>query len=393
MIKNIQSYIMPTYGKRKIEFVKGEGAYLFSSNNIKYLDFGSGIAVNSLGHCHSSLVKALQNQSAKLWHTSNLYLNKNQEKYAELLCKHSFAEKAFFTNSGAESIECGIKVIRSFHYYHQNFEKKNIITFEGAFHGRTFAALSAQQNEEFSEGFEPLLQGFIQVPFNDLNALKNKIDERTAAVLIETVQGEGGIRPVSLNFLEELKNVCDRYKTLLFLDEVQCGFGRSGKLFSYEWSNIEPDIMAIAKGMGSGFPMGACLATQDASVGMTKGKHGSTFGGNPLSIAVGTAVINEIMSNGFLENVDKVSRYLWQNLKDLENKYNEIIEVRGAGLLLGIKMRTSNKKINELFFEKGLLTLIASDNIVRLAPPLIITNKEVDKAIEIMKKVLENMNG
>ena len=392
MIKKIQSYIMPTYGKRKIEFVKGKGAYLFSSNNIKYLDFGSGIAVNSLGHCHSSLVKALQNQSTKLWHTSNLYLNKNQEKYAELLCKHSFAERVFFTNSGTESVECGIKVIRSFHYYHQNFEKKNIITFEGAFHGRTFAALSAQQNTEFSEGFEPLLQGFIQVPFNDINALKKKIDEQTAAVLIETVQGEGGVRPVPLNFLEELKNLCDRYKILLFIDEVQCGFGRSGKLFSYEWSNIEPDIMAIAKGMGSGFPMGACLATQDASVGMTKGKHGSTFGGNPLSIAVGTAVINEIMTNGFLENVDKVSRYLWQNLKDLENKYNEIIEVRGAGLLLGIKMRTSNKKINELFCEKGLLTLIASDNIVRLAPPLIITNKEVDKAIEIMKKVLENVN-
>ena len=393
MIKNVQSYIMPTYGKRKIEFVKGKGAYLFSSNNIKYLDFGSGIAVNSLGHCHSKLVKTIQNQSAILWHTSNLYLNKNQEKYAELLCKHSFAERVFFTNSGAESIECGIKVIRSFHYHHQNFEKKNIITFEGAFHGRTFAALSAQQNKKFSEGFEPLLPGFIQVPFNDLKALRNTIDERTAAVLIETVQGEGGIRPVSLNFLEELKNVCDRYKALLFLDEVQCGFGRSGKLFSYEWSNIEPDIMAIAKGMGSGFPIGACLATQDASVGMTDGKHGSTYGGNPLAVAVGKAVITEIMSDGFLENVDKVSRYLWQNLKDLENKYNEIVEVRGAGLLLGIKMRTSNKKINELFFEKGLLTLIASDNIVKLAPPLIITNKEVDKAIEIMKKVLENMNG
>ena len=393
MINNVQSYIMPTYGERKIEFVKGEGAYLYSSNNKKYLDFGSGIAVNSLGHCHPILVKALQKQSAKLWHTSNLYFNKNQEEYAKLLCKHSFAEKVFFTNSGAESIECGIKVIKSFHYHHKNFEKKNIITFEGAFHGRTFAALSAQQNKKYSEAFEPLMTGFEQVPFNDLNALRNKIDKKTAAVMIETVQGEGGIRPVSLNFLEELKKVCDQYNALLFLDEVQCGFGRSGKLFSYEWSNIIPDVMAVAKGIGSGFPMGACLATQKACIGMTKGTHGSTYGGNPLAVSVGKAVITEIMSNGFLQNVDKVARYLWKNLKELENTFDEIIEVRGAGLLIGIKTKTSNFKISELFAEKGLLTIPANDNVVRLAPPLIITNQEVDKAIEIIKKSLNSNNG
>ena len=393
MINNVQSYIMPTYGERKIEFVKGEGAYLYSSNNKKYLDFGSGIAVNSLGHCHPILVKALQKQSAKLWHTSNLYFNKNQEEYAKLLCKHSFAEKVFFTNSGAESIECGIKVIKSFHYHHKNFEKKNIITFEGAFHGRTFAALSAQQNKKYSEAFEPLMTGFEQVPFNDLNALRNKIDKKTAAVMIETVQGEGGIRPVSLNFLEELKKVCDQYNALLFLDEVQCGFGRSGKLFSYEWSNIIPDVMAVAKGIGSGFPMGACLATQKACIGMTKGTHGSTYGGNPLAVSVGKAVITEIMSNGFLQNVDKVARYLWKNLKELENTFDEIIEVRGAGLLIGIKTKTSNFKISELFAEKGLLTIPANDNVVRLAPPLIITNQEVDKAVEIIKKSLNSNNG
>jgi len=393
MINNVQSYIMPTYGERKIEFVKGEGAYLYSSNNKKYLDFGSGIAVNSLGHCHPILVKALQKQSAKLWHTSNLYFNKNQEEYAKLLCKHSFAEKVFFTNSGAESIECGIKVIKSFHYHHKNFEKKNIITFEGAFHGRTFAALSAQQNKKYSEAFEPLMTGFEQVPFNDLNALRNKIDKKTAAVMIETVQGEGGIRPVSLNFLEELKKACDQYNALLFLDEVQCGFGRSGKLFSYEWSNIIPDVMAVAKGIGSGFPMGACLATQKACIGMTKGTHGSTYGGNPLAVSVGKAVITEIMSNGFLQNVDKVARYLWKNLKELENTFDEIIEVRGAGLLIGIKTKTSNFKICELFAEKGLLTIPANDNVVRLAPPLIITNQEVDKAIEIIKKSLNSNNG
>ena len=271
MKKNVQSYLMPTYGERKLEFTKGKGAYLFSSNNKKYLDFGSGIAVNSLGHCHPSLVKALQNQSKKLWHTSNLYNNKKQEKYAQLLCKYSFADKVFFTNSGAESIECGLKVVKSFHYHHQNFEKKNIITFEGAFHGRTLAALSAQQNEKYSESFKPLLSGFIQVPFNNFNVLKKKVDEKTAAIMIETIQGEGGIRPAPLNFLEQIKKLCERNKTLLFLDEVQCGFGRSGKLFSYEWSNIEPDVMALAKGIGSGFPMGACLATNNASIAMTKG--------------------------------------------------------------------------------------------------------------------------
>ena len=338
------------------------------------------------------MVKALQNQSAILWHTSNLYLNKNQEKYAELLCKHSFAERVFFTNSGVESIECGIKVIRSFHYHHQNFEKKNIITFEGAFHGRTFAALSAQQNEKYSKGFEPLLSGFVQVPFNDLNILNNKVNEKTAAVMIETIQGEGGIRPVPLNLLEKIKKICDRHKVLLFLDEVQCGFGRSGKLFSYEWSNIEPDIMAVAKGIGSGFPLGACLATNDASIGMKKGTHGSTYGGNPLAVAVGKAVIKEIMSEGFLQRVDKISRYLWQKLKKLENNFDEIVEIRGAGLLLGIKTKTDNLKICELMTEEGLLTIPADDNVVRLAPPLVITNKEVDKAIKIIKKVLIDLN-
>ena len=324
MIQNVHSYLMPTYGDREIEFIRGEGAYLFSSKNTKYLDFGSGIAVNSLGHCHPSLVKALRDQSSKLWHTSNLYLNKNQEEYAELLCKHSFAEKVFFTNSGVESIECGLKVIRSFHYHHNNIEKKNIISFEGAFHGRTFAALSAQQNKKHSKVFDPLLPGFVQIPFNDLNALKNTINETTAAVMIETVQGEGGARPVKLKLLDEIKKICDQYKVLLFLDEVQCGFGRSGKLFSYEWSNIEPDVMAVAKGIGSGFPMGACLATNKASVGMTKGMHGSTYGGNPLAVSVGRAVITEIMSDGFLQKVNNIAKYLWNKLKELENEFEEI---------------------------------------------------------------------
>jgi acetylornithine/N-succinyldiaminopimelate aminotransferase len=392
MIQNVHSYLMPTYGDREIEFTRGEGAYLFSSKNTKYLDFGSGIAVNSLGHCHPSLVKALKDQSSKLWHTSNLYLNKNQEEYAELLCKHSFAEKVFFTNSGVESIECGLKVIRSFHYHHNNIEKKNIISFEGAFHGRTFAALSAQQNKKHFKVFEPLLPGFVQIPFNDLNAVKKTIDETTAAVMIETVQGEGGARPVKLKLLDEIKKICDQYKALLFLDEVQCGFGRSGKLFSYEWSNIEPDVMAVAKGIGSGFPMGACLATNKASVGMTKGMHGSTYGGNPLAVSVGKAVITEIMSDGFLQKVDNIAKYLWKKLKALENEFEEIIEIRGAGLLLGIKTKTNNQKICELLIKKGLLTVPANDNIVRLTPPLIVTNDEVDQAIEIINNVVKEIN-
>lgn len=389
MLTKINSYIMPIYGERTLEFTHGKGVYLYSKNKKKYLDFGSGISVNSLGHCHPILIRAINKQSKKLWHTSNLYYSAAQEKYASLLCLNSFADKVFFTNSGAESIECGLKVIRSYYHYHKNFEKKNIISFGGAFHGRTFAALSAQQNKKYSKGFEPLLSGFIQVPFNDVNSLEKKINETTAAIMIETIQGEGGIRPVSLSFLSKIKNICIKNNLLLFLDEVQSGFGRSGKLFSYQWSDIKPDIMAVAKGIGSGFPMGACLSTNKASVGMIKGSHGSTFGGNPMAIAVGTAVINEIMSEGFLDRVDKVSRYLWNELLLLQKDYDEIIEVRGAGLLLGIKTKSKNTEINKLFENHGLLTITASDNIVRISPPLIINIKDVDTAIEIIRKALK----
>ena len=391
MSKN-STYIMPTYGDRNLEFKEGKGCYLTSVDNNKYLDFGSGIAVNSLGHCHPRLVKALQHQASKLWHISNLYHNSAQEEYAKLLCLNSFAEKVFFTNSGVESIEAGIKVIKSYHHYHNNVDQKNIITFEGAFHGRTFAALSAQQNEKYSKGFEPLLSGFIKIPFNDIEAVKKNVNKNTAAIMIEPIQGEGGIRPANLKFLQDIKKICEKNNLLLFLDEVQSGFGRSGKLFSHEWANIEPDIVATAKGIGSGFPMGACLSKEKFSIGMTKGVHGSTFGGNPLAVSVGTAVIKEIMSSGFLENVDKIARYLWNELKKLEKKHDEIVEIRGAGLLLGIKTKTNNTKIVELLTKNGLLTVAAKDNIVRLAPPLIINYKDVDHAINIIKKVFEITN-
>ena len=390
MIKNIDTYIMPTYGIRNLEFIKGNGAYLYSADNKEYLDFGSGIAVNSLGHCHPKLIEALHNQSTKLWHTSNLYSNAKQEEYAKILCQNSFADKVFFTNSGAESIECGLKVIRSYHHHHKNFQKKNIITFEGAFHGRTFATLSAQQNKKYSEPFEPLMPGFLKIPFNDLECVKSNINENTAAILIETIQGEGGIRPTSIDFLKGLKKLCDQHKVILFLDEVQCGFGRSGKLFSYEWANIKPDIVAAAKGIGSGFPMGACLTSEDVCIGMQKGSHGSTFGGNSLAVSVGKAVIEEIISEGFLEKVYKVSNYLWDNLKSLQEQYDEILDVRGAGLLLGIKTKRNNQEISKFFSDEGLLTIPASDNIIRIAPPLIITENEVDKAIKIIKNVLQS---
>ena len=391
MITNKLNYIMPTYGHRVLEFKEGKGSYLVSVDNKKYLDFGAGIAVNSLGHCHPRLVKTLQNQASRLWHTSNLYYSSQQEEYAKVLCESTFAEKVFFTNSGAEAIEAGIKVVRNFHNYHKNVAKKNIITFEGAFHGRTFAALSAQQNKIYSDGFEPLLPGFINIPFNDIGILKKTINENTSAVLIEPIQGEGGIRPADLKFLEQVKKLCKEMGALLFLDEVQSGFGRSGKLFAYQWANFEPDIVAAAKGIASGFPMGACLATNRASIGMTKGKHGSTFGGNPLAISVGKEVIKILLEDNFLEKVDKKSRYIWKKLKELENNYAEILEVRGAGLLLGIKTKSNNLEINNLFAKNFLLCVPASDNIIRLAPPLTITEDEIDNGIHIIENTLNDI--
>ena len=387
-----KSYIMPTYGERDIEFVRGEGCFLFTDQNEKYLDFGGGIAVNSLGHCHPSIVNALKSQAEKLWHTSNLYFNSQQEDYAKLICQNSFAEKVFFTNSGAESIECGIKVVRSYHNYHKNYSRKNIITFDGAFHGRTFAALSAQNNPTYSNGFEPLLPGFIQAPFEDIESLIKMIDSTTAAILIEPIQGEGGIRPANLNFLRKIYKICKDNDILLFFDEVQSGFGRSGKLFSYEWANIEPDIIAVAKGMGSGFPIGACLATSKASIAMTKGTHGSTFGGNPLAISVGKVVLETILKQNFLNSVDLVARHLWNRLKQLEKKHEEILEIRGAGLLLGIKTKQKNSKVALEFKKNKLLSVTAADNIIRLAPPLVVTIEEVDTAIKIIDKTLENIN-
>ena len=385
---DIKSYVMPTYGERELNFVKGNGTYLYDKNNIKYLDFASGIAVNSLGHCHPKLIKALNNQSRKLWHVSNLFKIEEQEKFAKKLCQKTFADKVFFTNSGTEAIECGIKIIKSFHN-HYNTGKDQIICFEGAFHGRTYGALSAQKNKKYSNGFGPLLSGFKKIKFNNLDALKSSISDKTAGILIEPLQGEGGIRPASLSFLKYIRKICNEKKILLFLDEVQCGFGRSGKLFAHEWANIKPDIMAVAKGIGSGFPLGACLSNRKACIAMKKGSHGSTFGGNPLAMSVGMEVLKIISNKNFLNNVDKKSRYIWKKLKSLEKQYGIIIEIRGAGLLLGIKTKINNLKLKERLLEKKLLSVPAGDNVVRLAPPLTVSFKEIDEAVKIISKAIE----
>ena len=390
MVKLKKSYVMPTYGEKKIEFIKGRGCYLFTNKNEKYLDFASGIAVNSLGHCHPKLIKTLNKQSKDLWHVSNLYLIKKQEEFASLLCKNSFADKVFFTNSGTESIECGIKIIRSYHSHHKT-NKNQIISFSGAFHGRTYGALSAQKNKKYSKDFGPLLSGFKQIIFNDKLKLKSSITNKTAGIIIEPIQGEGGIRPADLKFLKLLRKICSKENILLFFDEVQCGFGRSGKLFSHEWAGIKPDIMAVAKGIGSGFPLGACLSNNKACVAMQKGSHGSTYGGNPLAMSVGLEVLKIISDKKFLRNVDKISRYFWFKLKELESKYDQIVEIRGAGLLLGIKTKINNLKFSEKLKKNKLLSVPAADNTIRLAPPLIVTYKDIDKSISIINNVLREM--
>jgi len=391
MVSKLLSNVMPTYGNKSLEFAIGKGCYLYSSQNKKYLDFASGIAVNSLGHCHPKLIEALNKQSKQLWHVSNLYKIKKQEQFAKLLCKNSFADKVFFTNSGAESIECGIKIIRGYHSYYKT-NKTEIITFDGAFHGRTYGALSAQKNKKYSNGFGPMLKGFKQIEFNNEKKLISAINKKTAGIIIEPIQGEGGIRPANLSFLKLLRKICNEKKILLFFDEVQCGFGRSGKLFSHEWAKIKPDIMSVAKGIGSGFPLGACMSTNKACVAMTKGSHGSTYGGNPLAMSVGLEVLKIISNKTFLTKVDKTARYFWKNLKKLENSSNIISEVRGAGLLLGIKTNISNIDFSEQLKKNKLLNVPAADNTVRLAPPLIVSYKEIDKSLTIIKKSLKELS-
>ena len=382
--------ILPTYARTDLSFERGEGVRLFTTEGDAYIDFGSGIAVNSLGHAHPHLTKTLAEQAQKLWHTSNLYKIPEGERLAQRLTDATFADAVFFTNSGAEALECSIKMARKYHSHRGKPEKYRIITFEGAFHGRTLATIAAGGQEKHLEGFGPQVDGFDQVAFDDVEACKAAITDETAALLIEPVQGEGGIRPCSPKYLKELRQIADDHGLLLIFDEVQCGVGRSGKLFAHEWAAVTPDIMGVAKGIGGGFPMGACLATSDASIGMTAGTHGSTFGGNPLAMAVGNAVLDVVLEEGFLESVNEKALYLRQRLAQIQDDYSDIVEdVRGTGLMLGVKCKVMNSELSQACLDEKLLTVGAGDNVLRILPPLTISKEELNDALGCIERACE----
>jgi len=377
------SPVLPTYARAKVSFERGEGVRVFTPEGEEYLDFGAGVAVTSCGHAHPHLVKALTEQAHKIWHTSNLYQMPGQEKLAGRLIDATFADTVFFTNSGAEALECSIKMARKYHAFHGHPEKFRLITFEGAFHGRTLATIAAGGQAKYIEGFGPKVEGFDQVPFGDLDAVKKAITPETAGILIEPVQGEGGMRPVPAEFLRALRQICDDNGLLLVLDEVQSGVGRTGKFFAHEWSGVTPDIMAIAKGIGGGFPIGACLATEEAAAGMTAGTHGSTFGGNPLATAVGNAVLDVVLADGFLDRVQQRALTLKQKLARLKDEHPAIIEdIRGTGLMMGIKCKVANTALQAAALDQHLLTIGAGDNVVRLLPPLVVTDADISDAVD-----------
>lgn len=386
------SALFETFARAPLAFERGEGAWLVTNDGERYLDFAAGIAVNSLGHGHPHLVEALTEQAGKLWHVSNLYEIPGQRRLGERLAAATFADKVFFTNSGAEALEAAIKTARRYQFVSGHPEKFRIITFEGAFHGRTLATIAAGGQAKYLEGFGPKVEGFDQVPFDDMDALRKAIVPETAALLIEPVQGEGGIREVPTAMLRKLRELCDEHGLLLIYDEVQCGVGRTGKLFAHEWSGVTPDIMAVAKGIGSGFPLGACLATDDAARGMTAGTHGTTFGGNPLAMAVGNAVLDVVLEDGFLDEVKRKALLLKQGLAAIIDDYPNIIEsIRGTGLMLGIKCKAANTAVSGAFRDAHLLTVPAGDNVVRLLPPLNVTDEEIRVALEAMRTGIEKL--
>lgn len=374
--------VLPTYVRAPLAFERGEGARLFTAQGEEYLDFGAGVAVTALGHAHPHLVAALAEQAGKLWHTSNLYQVPGQDRLARRLIEASFAETVFFCNSGAEALECAIKMARKYMSATGRPERHRIITFEGAFHGRTLATIAAGGQEKYLEGFGPRMPGFDQVPFGDHKALEAAIGTETAAILIEPVQGEGGMRPVPPQCLKGLRDLCDRHGLLLICDEVQCGMGRTGKLFAHEWAGISPDIAATAKGLGGGFPVGACLATAEAAQGMTAGTHGSTFGGNPLAMAVANAVLDVILAPGFLEAVAEKGKRLSQALAQLADEHPAIIAgYRGQGLMQGLICRVPNTELIAAARDEHLLVIGAGGNVARLLPPLIVTDADIKEAV------------
>lgn len=386
--------VLPTYSRAPMRFEAGEGAWLIDTEGRRFLDFGAGIAVNALGHAHPALVKALTEQGAKLWHVSNLYEIPQQQALADALVEQSFADTVFFTNSGTECCELAVKMARKYWYDQGQPEKTGIIAFEGAFHGRSSAGIAAAGAEKLTKGFGPLLPGFTQVPFADHEALKAAIGPDTGAIIIEPVQGEGGIIPVPDQCLKGLRDLCDEHDLLLIYDEVQCGVGRTGKLFAHEWAGAAPDIMMVAKGIGGGFPLGAVLATERAASGMTVGTHGSTYGGNPLGCAVGLAVIEHVGDPDFLADVRRKAGLLRQKLESLVASYPEVFQsVRGAGLMLGLKCVATNTDVVSAGYDAEIITVPAADNVVRLLPPLTLTDDDIEEGLQRLEKAAASLTS
>ena len=384
--------ILPTYNRAPLAFERGEGSWLFTKNGDGYLDMGAGIAVNALGHSNSELVEALTSQANKLWHVSNLYEIPEQQRLAELMVDTTFADNVFFTNSGTESCELAVKMVRKFWHEKGQGERVEIITFDGSFHGRSSAGIAAAGSEKLTKGFGPMLPGFVHLPWSNHDAIEAAINEKTAAILIEPIQGEGGIRLLPDQCLKGLRDLCDKHDILLVVDEVQCGIGRTGRLFAHEWSGIEPDIAMVAKGIGGGFPLGAVLAKTPAASGMTAGTHGSTYGGNPLACSVGIKVLEIVNTPEFLNSVTKKSGLITQGLLGLIDKYPDIFEeIRGTGLMLGIKCKCPNLDFVQEGYEKAILTVPASDNVVRLLPALNITIEEINEALSRLEQTANSL--
>jgi acetylornithine/N-succinyldiaminopimelate aminotransferase len=376
---------MPSYGRTDVAFERGDGPYLFSDDGRKFLDFGAGIAVTALGHNHPKLVTALTEQAGKLWHTSNLYNISLQQRLADRLVENSFADTVFFCNSGAESVEASIKLMRKYHSANGNPERYRMISFEGSFHGRTLATVAAGANDAHRAGFGPAVDGFDHVAFGNMNEVRDAVSAETAGIMIEPVQGEGGVRPADPEFLRELRVFCDEEGLLLMFDEVQTGVGRTGKLWAYEWSGVAPDVISSAKALGGGFPIGACLATERAAKGIVPGTHGSTFGGNPLAAACANAVLDVLLEDGFLANVVKMGNLVNDELKHIVSLHSNVIEsVRGAGMMWGMKCVVPNGDLVAKAFDHGLLTVPAGENVVRFLPPLIVTEEHIHEAVGII---------
>lgn len=381
--------VLPTYARTDMTIEYGKGVYAYDQDGKEYLDFGCGIGVNNLGFCHPELVKTLREQAGKVWHTSNIYRIPGQEKLAQRLVENTFADTVFFTNSGAEAVECAMKMARRYHDENEEPERYRIITFEGCFHGRTLATIAASGQEKLTKGFGPMMDGFDHVPFyRDMSKVEAAITHETAAIMIEPVLGEGGIKQVSSDNMQILRDLCDKHDILLIFDEVQCGMGRTEKLFTYQHSNISPDILCAAKGIGGGFPLGACLATEEVGRCMKTGSHGSTYGGNPMAMAIGNKVLDIILADGFFDHVEKMSYDLRKGLMTLRRTYPRVIElVRGIGLMLGLKLNVEPSVFVTKALKYELLVVGAADNTVRLLPPLIIEKEHIDEALKKMAKI------